>query len=324
MSIGRKALVVGINRYQHVNCLYGCVNDAQNISQVLERNENGEKNFDIKTLLSDAGATTTHAEILDAMRDLFESETEVALLYFSGHGFVDDEDGFLVSPDSYLDGDNYLVNGIPMSTVLGLANKSKAKSRVIILDCCHAGQMGNGQIFANKAVLSEGVTILASAKKDQYAEEKDGSGVFTNLLIDALNGSAANLMGDVTAGSVYALIDQALGEWEQRPVFKTHVQNFVSLRKAKVPIPLAEVHQVTELFKNPNDSYVLDPSYEPTEDSHTLDHTKIFSVLQHYNHVNMLLPEGEEHMYYAAIHSKLCRLTALGRHYWNLVKKKQI
>ena len=37
--------------------------------------------------------------------------------------------------------------------------------------------------------------------------ESGGSGVFTSLLVDALNGAAANLVGDVTPGSVYAHID---------------------------------------------------------------------------------------------------------------------
>jgi len=35
--------------------------------------------------------------------------------------------------------------------------------------------------------------------------------VFTGLLVDALSGGAANLVGDVTPGSVYAHIDQSLG-----------------------------------------------------------------------------------------------------------------
>jgi len=41
--------------------------------------------------------------------------------------------------------------------------------------------------------------------------------------VDALGGAAANLVGDVTPGSVYAHIDQSLGPWAQRPVFKTNV-----------------------------------------------------------------------------------------------------
>ena len=41
-------------------------------------------------------------------------------------------------------------------------------------------------------------------------------------------------------------------------------------------------------------------------------------------HVNLVVPVGETHMYYAAMNSKSCKLTALGVHYWNLVKNNRI
>ena len=37
-----------------------------------------------------------------------------------------------------------------------------------------------------------------------------------------------------------------------------------------------------------------------------------------------LVPVNAEHMYYAAINYKSCKLTAQGQHYWNLVKKNTI
>ena len=53
--------------------------------------------------------------------------------------------------------------------------------------------------------------------------------------------AAANLVGDITPGSVYAHIDQSLGPWAQRPVFKTNVKTFVSLRQTGPPIALADL-----------------------------------------------------------------------------------
>ena len=87
------------------------------------------------------------------------------------------------------------------------------------------------------------MTILTPQLAEQYAMEVKGggAGVFTSLFVDALSGAAANLVGDVTPGSVYAHIDQSLGPWAQRPVFKTNVKTFVSLRKAAAPIPLADL-----------------------------------------------------------------------------------
>ena len=111
------------------------------------------------------------------------------------------------------------------------ANNSPAKNKVIILDSCHSGVLGANPNVGQVAEIKEGVTILTASTADQYAMEANGSGVFTSLLVDALSGAAANLVGDVTPGSVYAHIDQSLGNWAQRPVFKTNVKKFVSLRE---------------------------------------------------------------------------------------------
>src|SRR6201999_342265 len=107
--------------------------------------------------------------------------------------------------------------------------------------------------------------ILTASTAQQYAMEVagGGAGVFTTLLVDALAGAAANLVGDVTPGSVYAHIDQSLGPWAQRPVFKTNVKTFVSLRKAAAPIPLADLQALATHFPNAGYRFRLDPAYEP-------------------------------------------------------------
>ena len=56
------------------------------------------------------------------------------------------------------------------------------------------------------------MTVLTASTADQFAMEVPGggAGVFTTLLVDALVGAAANLLGENTPGSVYAHIDQSL------------------------------------------------------------------------------------------------------------------
>ena len=52
--------------------------------------------------------------------------------------------------------------------------------------------------------------------------------------------------------------------------------------------------------------------------------TEKFSVLQKMNRVNLVIPEGAPHMWHAAMNYDNCKLTILGQHYWNLVKKDRI
>ena len=110
---------------------------------------------------------------------------------------------------------------------------------------------------------------------------------------------------------------------------EANIKSFVSLRKNAPPISIAELRKITEIFQTPFDEYALDPTYEP--DKHEADtkevnkeHEAIFKLLQKYVKLNLVVPVGTEHMYYAAIYRKACKLTTQGQHYWRLVKKNTI
>jgi hypothetical protein len=320
----RKALIVGIDHYSSVPPLHGCVNDAYSVKAILERHADGAINFSVK-LLTGTGTSNTvsRVELKDAVKDLFAGDAETALFYFAGHGFIEVTGGYLITSECS-SGDD----GLSLNDVLVFANGSAAKNKVIVLDSCHSGIAGtaaNNKTYS--AELAEGITILTASTADQYATEKNGSGVFTSLFVDALAGAGANLVGDVTPGSVYAHIDQSLGPWEQRPVFKTNVKSFVSLRRVQPPIALSELRRLSELFPLPGFEFSLDPSYEPEMKGREPgmpppdpEHTKIFAVLQKYNRLNLLVPVGAPHMWHAAMEGKACRLTALGEHYRRLVE----
>jgi hypothetical protein len=316
----RKCLIIGIDFYQKVKQLHGCANDAYSVKSVLERHSDGSLNFSIQTLIaSDQSTKITKRSLKEKVIELFQGRNEISLFYFSGHGFIESTGGFLLTSECERGDD-----GLSMNELLILANQSKAQNKVIVLDCCHSGAAGSASGSETNANLSEGLTILTASASDQYSIEHGNQGVFTTLFVDALNGSAANLVGDITPGSVYAHIDQSLGPWEQRPLFKTNVRNFISLRKAQPPISLEILRRIVDLFPDPSYRFPLDPSYEPTSEKPIKENTEILSILQKYNRINLVKPYSEEHMYYAAMHSTGCHLTVLGVHYWHLVKKNRI
>lgn len=323
----RKALIVGIDYYNSASKLYGCVEDAHSVKSVLERHEGGSVNFGCKLLTGTSDTERVNrSDLKDSIEALFKSDAEIALFYFAGHGHIETTGGYLIATDSKRGDD-----GVSLSEILTFANKSSATNKIIILDSCHSGITGDSPINGDMATLSEGLTVLTASTKDQYATEENGRGVFTTLLVDALSGSAANLTGDITPGSVYAHIDQSLGEWEQRPVFKTNVKQFVSLRKVTPPITLEDLRRITELFPSPGFEFQLDPTFEPEIKGRdegmpepNPENTEKFSVLQKYNRLNLLTPEDAPHMWHAAMESKTCKLTALGEHYRRLVEKNRI
>ncbi|MDZ4198434.1 MAG: caspase family protein [Kiritimatiellia bacterium] len=323
----RIALIVGINYYEHGTPLFGCVDDAHAVKEVLERHDGGAFNFECM-LLTGTGPNNRveRGELKDQIGKLFRTEAEIALMYFAGHGHIEAAGGYLLASDSRR-GDE----GVALAEILTLANNSPATSKVIVLDSCHSGIAGTPPAGEPLAALSDGLTILTASTEDQYATEENGRGVFTTLFIDALNGSAANLTGDISPGSVYAHIDQSLGAWEQRPVFKTNVKRFVSLRKAAPPIPTTDLRRLTEFFPSPGFEFPLDPTFEPEMKGRDSgmpppdpENTRKFAVLQSYNRLNLLVPVDAPHMWHAAMQNKACRLTALGEHYRRLVAKNRL
>lgn len=320
----RKALVVGINYYSSISPLFGCVNDAHAVKAMLDRDANGTVNFGVRMLSSTGEESTVNRNTLrTAIQELFSDDSEIALFFFAGHGYVESSGGFLCPSDCETGDD-----GIALSDIMVWANNSKAKNKIIILDSCHSGATGKNPL-SPVSEISEGVTILTASTAEQYASEVNGSGIFTNLLVDALGGAAANLVGDVTPGAVYAHIDQSLGPWAQRPVFKTNVKSFVSLRKVQSALPLDELRKIANYFPEPGYKFGLDPAYEPerseadklAEDYVEPDPEKnaIFATLQKYNRVNLVVPNDAPHMWHAAMQSKSCSLTVLGEHYRKLV-----
>ena len=133
----------------------------------------------------------------------------------------------------------------------------------------------------------------------------------------------------IKKGSIYSYVDQYLSAWEQRTVFKANIKSFVSLKKNDAPISLINLRKITDFFHSPNDEHRLNPTYELDKHESNIKEVNkknenIFKILQKFNRLNLVVPVGEEHMYYAAIHSKSCRLTALGQHYWKLAKNNYI
>lgn len=321
----RKALCVGIDSYKKINDLHGCVNDANGVKAALERNGDGTLNFSTKLLCATSEASyITREGLKDAIQELFRDESEIAIFYYAGHGSYDALGGYLCTSEVERED-----QGLSLDDLMGIVADSRAQNKIIILDSCFSGRVGNSKAMQNYSVLHNGTTILAACDENQYSSEKNGHGVFTSLLIEALYGGAMNLLGEVSPGSIYSYIDSSLGGWEQRPVFKANIKQFVSLRKNTPPITIGDLRRIVEFFITPYDEYALDPTYEP--DKHEADikdanpeHEEIFSILQKYVKLNLVVPVNADHMYYAAIEHKSCKLTAQGQHYWNLVKKGNI
>ena len=312
----KRALIVGIDDYPS-QPLQGCVNDAVNMERVLARNEDGSPNFDCRLITAPANEIS-RASLRQLIIELFQDPADVAWFHFSGHGFLDDLDGYLVTQDA-----TNFDEGIPMSEILTRANLSSVSEILITLDCCHSGAFGIATT-GNQINLGEGISIVTATRAGQVSLEVGGGGVFTSLLVEALDGGAASVLGNITAAGIYAYIDGALGAWDQRPQFRANVSRFAELRMSNPRVPLALLHNLPNLFPLPAEDYPLDPSFEPSEQPRNEENEIIFSDLQKLRTCGLVEPINEDHMYFAAVHSTGCRLTKIGLYYWRLVNDNRV
>ncbi len=141
------ALIIGIDDYQAVPKLRGCVADAEAVADFLQRNMNVPD--DNIRILTDANAN--RAAIIQAFQDLSTDsrikKDDQILIHYSGHGsqmkdFLGIEpDGLnetLVAWDSRLPG----IPDIPDKVTAALLDKlvkAKGENITIFFDCCHSG-----------------------------------------------------------------------------------------------------------------------------------------------------------------------------------------
>jgi hypothetical protein len=314
----KRALLVGIDHYDRFSGLDGCVNDANALEALLSRNEDDSPNFDCQKRTSLTGGVTRD-ELLGDVDGLLDAAADVALLYFAGHGAGTGTDVALVTRDG-----TPATPGIAFSEILAKVAGSGVREVVLILDCCFSGAAGRvPQLASSATTLRDGMSILAASRGDQGAGETD-RGIFSSFLGGALEGGAADVLGRVTIAGVYSYLDESFGAWDQRPAFKANVDRLHPLRTCTPAVPLSELRQICELFPVAGHRFALDPSYEPSAEPRDAQRERAFSTLQKYRAAKLVRPVDAEHMYFAAMEGKACRLTALGRHYWQLAQERRL
>lgn len=324
MSLKKAALLVGIDEYPAAP-LTGCVNDARAMEALVARNEDGSPNFACVRLHAPIGDSrrVTRPVLRGEIEGLLSKEIDMALIYFSGHGTVTPVGGFLVTQDW-----ERRDEGVGMHEVVDMANSSLIRQITIVVDACFSGKLGAmPSIKEDHAVLREGVAVLAASSPDESAIERGGRGVFTALVCGALEGGGADVLGQVTSASVYAYAEQAMGPLDQRPMYKANVARLDPLRTCRPTVAHEILRKLPQYFPDPDGVYPLDPAFEPDHTQHPPgtdpDPAKeaIFAELQKLRNARLLVPHGEDHMFYAAIRSKGCHLTPLGQFYWRRARE---
>ena len=315
----RKALLIGIDVYSNFSPLRGCVADAKRMHQVLERNEDGTRNYDCQIFTGSRKKPIDRDFLRDKWNLLFEDFRDEILFYYSGHGAQTNTGNHFATHDG-----SWTTPGLAMDDLLTIAYQSRAREVVLILDCCYAGGLGDPAMLGGNAFLREGVTILAGSSSTGVASEISGRGVFTDLVINALNGGAADVRGYVSAAAIYGFVEQALGAWDQRPIYKSYAARVSPLRCCKPRVSNDILGELPKLFKKADVPHRMDDSYERTSKNAKPQNVAIFNKFKSLRDAGLLSTAKDEDLFFAAMENGAAILTPLGQFYWNLSKRNRI
>ena len=282
----RIALVVGIDRYAHLPHLPAAAFDAQQIADVLAAR--GE--FEVKRLKN-----PDHETLGRALTDMYGDQSllsdDTLLLYFAGHGLAsDDRDRFyLATTDT--DPDYPDATAVGAEVIKSHLNNTFAKAKVILLDSCFSGLMGEGlrsrgdtRVGIKAPLDRKGTFVLTATDRTSYAYEdpraEGTSALFTTAVIDALSGAAKDTDGDdwisVQDVAQFVLNAEEVTSRQKPLAFSNSVTGAIPLTRAETSAPTLPPTPV------PAASARL-PRPEPDDDPHApLDGAAWQKLLRYY------------------------------------------
>jgi hypothetical protein len=143
---------------------------------------------------------------------------------------------------------------------------------------------------------------------------------FTELVLSALDGGAANVRGQLSAAAIYGYVEQAFGSWQQQPMYKSHAHQLSPLRLCNASVSDELLRQLPTLFRSPYAKFAMDPSFEYTTEQANQDNVHTFDLFKKLRNSNLLTTEDELDLYFVALQSIYVQLTPLGKFYWRLAK----
>ena len=204
------ALVVGVNQLPMAPLKY-CVKDAHVVSQILQQ-QGGYPEKQIITLVDNPAKPQLHPTAKNIMQELTAMLNKVdaddtVVVSFSGHGWktvdANGKEEYYLIPIDFNGNAN---SAVEMKKLRELLEKSPARQKLLILDCCHAGGAKGlpqfvKQFAATNATPAELQSVFVNAKgiwtltscraaetSLEWADKKHG--LFTYFLADGLRGNA--------------------------------------------------------------------------------------------------------------------------------------
>jgi len=183
-----RAVLIGVSTFRHFDPLVAVKRNVADMAHVLQdKSIWGLSPEHCQTVSEPAQGSM----VLDKVEEAAQTATGTLLIYYAGHGMTVGADGLcLALADSRISRLDTALRYDDLRSTLA-DPKVKAKSTVVILDCCWAGRaisgMTAGETLASLAAV-RGVCVLAAAAATKQAQAPPGETytAFTGALLDIM------------------------------------------------------------------------------------------------------------------------------------------
>jgi uncharacterized caspase-like protein len=228
-------MAVGINNYKNgaYNLNYAQPDAKSFVEQI---SKNYDKIFKSINPIEIYNEDATKENIIKGFNQIITKAKpeDVFVFFYAGHGSLDEEhkdaDGdspfYFVPTDVtkiYGDPEQLQKKGLSANELRQYLTQIRSTKQLVLMDACHSGgalKSMNVRAAASdeKAIFqlarSSGVVTIASSGSKQFATEFDilKHGVFTYVLLEALNGKADNGDGKVTVNEIKLYMEERVPE----------------------------------------------------------------------------------------------------------------
>ncbi len=259
----RWALIIGVDSYhKDISPLYGSVNDAKALKEVLVRYAGFQESHAIllTTDATDSDLLPTRGNILDALDRLSRELPDGGMLLFSfsGHGLSIGPDAFIVPSDGkiYQSAELMRERAIDVLRVKSAIQKTRATQVLMLIDACRDYPLRDKGGSSNPLTepLAAGfsfdtrnsgidafATIYATSLGDRAFEffderSRQYRGYFSYAIERGLSGDAADANGEVTLAGLIKYLESTVRQ-----------RVYVEKNQRQVPYPVTEGYRNSEL-----------------------------------------------------------------------------
>ncbi|MFB7076452.1 DnaJ C-terminal domain-containing protein [Streptomyces sp. NPDC056308] len=216
----RHALLIATGTYDNptLRALRSPEQDVTALAAVLR--DPGIGDFDAEILVDKPSHRLTRA--LESFF-LGRGSDDTLLLHLSCHGIKDD-DGQLYFAASDTDKDLPASTTVPAAFLRGQMERCRARSIVVLLDCCYSGAFmssakGDSVLHLKDELAGHGRVVLTATNRTEYAWEGEQVtarapqlSYFTDALVEGLRSGAADLGGDglITVNELYEYVYESV------------------------------------------------------------------------------------------------------------------